>query len=183
MKDRISGTGRWPVTTSALDGTWDFLYLNLTNSGADATQPLPTASVLNVQSGSGENATGTRIVAYCFAEVPGFSKIGKYTGNAAADGPFVNCGFKPAYVMMKGYGSTQNWEIFDLTRTPSNLGSATGIKLEANLTNVEPGITGNNIDFLSNGFKIRTADWGINHPSAFIFIAFAANPFRYANAQ
>jgi hypothetical protein len=40
-------------------------------------------------------------VAYCFAEVKGFSKFGSYTGNGSADGTFVYTGFKPAFLMIK----------------------------------------------------------------------------------
>jgi hypothetical protein len=40
-------------------------------------------------------------IAYCFADVKGFSKFGSYTGNGSNDGTFVYHGFKPAFVMVK----------------------------------------------------------------------------------
>jgi hypothetical protein len=40
-------------------------------------------------------------VAYCFAEVEGYSKFGSYTGNNSTDGPFVYCGFRPAFIIAK----------------------------------------------------------------------------------
>jgi hypothetical protein len=39
------------------------------------------------------------MIAYCFADVKGFSKFGSYTGNGNADGTFVYTGFKPAFVI------------------------------------------------------------------------------------
>jgi hypothetical protein len=47
------------------------------------------------------NASSATYIAYCFADVKGFSKFGSYTGNGSADGTFVYTGFKPAFVMIK----------------------------------------------------------------------------------
>jgi hypothetical protein len=90
-------------------------------------------------------------VAYCFADVKGFSKFGSYTGNGSADGAFVYTGFKPAFVMVKRTDTAGNsWRIWDKVRSPSNVMS---LFLYANLSNAEDNDV--TIDFLSNGFKFR----------------------------
>jgi hypothetical protein len=68
-----------------------------------------------------------RHIAYCWAEIEGFSKFGSYVGNGSADGPFVYCGFKPAFVMIKRTDSTGNWCIFDSSRSSVNPAQLTSI--------------------------------------------------------
>ena len=61
-------------------------------------------------------------IAYCFSNVEGYSKVGINTGNGSTDGPFVYCGFKPAWVMAKNVDDTggRNWGIQDTTRKSTN---------------------------------------------------------------
>ena len=91
---------------------------------------------------------------YMLAEIEGYSSIGSYIGNQDDDGPFVYCGFKPAFVLLKlATGDGRDWHIYDSARNPVN---PVGLNLRpsSNTTeNDEPGI-----DFLANGFKIRK-DW------------------------
>ena len=53
----------------------------------DGTLFLRLAFVPGIKFGNG--FAGDDHIAYCFAEVDGFSKIGKYTGNGSTDGTFV----------------------------------------------------------------------------------------------
>jgi hypothetical protein len=80
----------------------DYLVLNTTAATADAldrwNDTAPTSSVFSLGDGVEVNTNTEDYVAYCFAEVEGFSKFGSYTGNASADGPFVYTGFRPAFV-------------------------------------------------------------------------------------
>jgi hypothetical protein len=140
----------------------------------------PTTSVFSMGSGFG---SGEAYVAYCFAEIDGFSKIGVYAGNGNADGTFVYCGFKPAWVLIKN--ADQNgtyWTLFDSSRKPTNPANHT---LNPNLNHVEETNGGNGqIDLLSNGFKCRNTDGGINGNGVnYVFIAFAESPFQTANAK
>ena len=98
-------------------------------------------------------------VAYVFADVEGYSKFGSYTGNSSTDGTFVFTGFRPAYVMIKSTSSGA-WCIFDNKQNPDN---AVNIMLLAD-QNVDTsgGGTGDNLDFLSNGFKLRDTSGGRN---------------------
>jgi len=140
----------------------------------------PTTSVFSMGSGFG---SGEDYVAYCFAEIEGFSKIGVYVGNGNADGSFVYCGFKPAWVLIKN--ADQNgtyWTIFDSSRKSTNPANHT---LNPNLNHVEETNGGNGqIDLLSNGFKCRNTDGGINGEDInYVFMAFAESPFQTANAK
>ncbi len=117
---------------------------------------------------------GYNYIAYCFANVQGYSKFGKYVGNGSANGPFVYTGFKPAFVMIKRADSTSNWQMKDSARNPSNLADKT---LFANVTQSEYS-TFYFYDLLSNGFKVRGTDAELNDSGgSYIYMAFAENPF------
>jgi hypothetical protein len=143
----------------------------------------PTSSVFTVGSNSSVNNSGSNLVAYCFAEVAGFSKFGKYTGNGSTDGPFVYCGFRPRFVMIKETtaNGTGAWVILDSSRDTYN---QTTNALFANSSAAES--TTFYTDFLSNGFKLRVGSGSVmnfNSSSTYIYAAFAENPFRLALAR
>ena len=130
----------------------------------------PTSSVFSL--GSFWGGTDTTI-AYCFADVKGFSKAFSYTGNGSTDGSYVYCGFSPAFVMIKRTNSADNWFMYDNKRNTSNVVNK---YLLANTSDVEGTFTF--LDMLSNGFKARTTDGSINASGGtYIGIAFAENPF------
>jgi hypothetical protein len=160
------------------------LFLNGTNavgtSVAVWNNTFPTSSVFSVGNAAVNNNTSTYI-AYCFNSVEGYSKIGSYTGNGSADGPFVYCGFRPAWVMVKrSDGGTSGWYILDAERNTYN---ALENRLEAHSSGAEA--TGLDVfDFVSNGFKLRDGDTAWNTSGGtYIFMAFAESPFKYANAR
>lgn len=179
---RNSGVAEyWQVWHKSLtDGTYA-VYLNLTNGqGVGNFLAGPTASVSSqLNTSTGVNGNGTEYVAYFFAEVPGFSKFGSYTGNGSTDGPFVYTGFKPRYLMVKRTDTTTQWMIWDSARSPFNV---VGTRLYANLSNADD--TGfADIDFLANGFKLRGAHADDNASGGtYIYAAFAESPFKYATA-
>jgi hypothetical protein len=112
-------------------------------------------------------------IAYCFADVKGFSKFGSYTGNGSTDGTFVYTGFKPAFVIMKRSHSADNWLMKDNKRNTFNVANK---RLYPNQSDAED--TRLNIDILSNGFKIRTSDtFNASSGGTYIYMAFAENPF------
>tara|TARA_R110002096_G_scaffold325781_1_gene519715 strand:- start:60 stop:1148 length:1089 start_codon:yes stop_codon:yes gene_type:complete len=151
---------------------------NLWNTGVPSTTiiNLGTNSLVNRNLGS-PSGQG-KFVCYCFAEIEGYSKFGVYHGNNAADGTFVYTGFRPSFVLTKrADGGTGNWYINDTARSLFN--STT--PLYFNLNNVE---SGNGIDILSNGFKIRNADASQNAAGIkYLYMAFAEESFKYANAR
>ena len=141
-----------------------------------STPTAPTSTVFTVGSNNAHNGSGDDFVAYCFHSVQGYSKIGSYTGNGNADGPFIYTGFKPAWVMVKETtsGNTNDWNIYDSKRSTFN--SMDDI-LEANLSDAE-GTGRADIDFLSNGFKQRNTHADSNRSGGtFIYMAFAESPF------
>ena len=170
-----SGGGSWIYMTDVIDGSVDYLLLNGTNAAADLSYGAFTSSTFQYN----DNNAVTQI-AYCFAEKQGYSKFGKYVGNGSSNGTFVYTGFAPAWVMIKDTSQATNWEIFDVKRNPSNVRN---LKLGANLAVAENGsdlgtTSQNNIDILSNGFKMRTGNTDTNvSGDTFIFMAFAENPF------
>ena len=123
-------------------------------------------------------------MAYCFKRVSGLIGIGKYTGNGSTDGPVVvvddgGSGFKPAFVLIKAADRSNNWHIFDSARSPYN--QITNDALFPDLALAEGGT--NAIDFLSNGFKLRTDQVWLNASSSnnYIYLAFAETPFALNN--
>ena len=142
----------------------------------------PTSSVFSLGTIVSSNRSGNDYVAYCFADVEGYSKFGSYTGNGSADGPFVYTGFRPAFVMVKqSSASGQSWQIQDSTRETFNDGNRTVLFPDlsnAEITDAFP------LDFLSNGFKIRNSGSGNNGSGAtHIYMAFAESPFKVSLAR
>lgn len=176
----------WPVyhaSNTAAPET-DYLMLNTTAATADDTywnDTAPTSSVFSLGTSAAVNANGDTYVAYVFAEVSGFSKMGSYTGNGSADGPFVWCGFRPRFVLIKQVDTTANWLLHDTARSTYN--QAENL-LYPNLNVAEETAANNRpVDILSNGFKCRNTDAAINASGGtYIFMAFAESPFKYSRA-
>ena len=159
-------------------GNTKSIKLNATDAaGTDSSawsNTTPNANNFTVGNGD-SNHTGT-MIAYCFRSIQGYSKFGKYTGNGNADGPFVYLGFKPSWLMTKRTDSSDHWRIVDNKREPFNDGSMQGLKANANDTHSDSGSRG--LDFLSNGFKVRTTDPDSNaNGGDYIYMAFAEHPF------
>ena len=179
-----SGSGRhWRVyhhrNTSAPET--DYLRLNETGATTDDVNywydTAPTSSVFSISTANDVNANTETYVAYCWAEIQGYSKFGSYTGNGNADGPFVYTGFKPAWLLIKETGNTNNWRLFDHKRSPFNQVSI-HFESETNGAETDGGASHNGYDFLSNGFKVRTDNAGNNRSGGnYIYMAFAEHPF------
>jgi hypothetical protein len=133
------------------------------------------SDVFSLGNYNGSNGSGDTQIAYCFADVKGFSKFGSYTGNGSTDGTFVYTGFKPAFVMMKRTDtSSTNWTIIDNKRNTFNP-ETQWLYANANDAEVNPGAPS---DFLSNGFKQRSDGSYVNASGGtYIYMAFAENPF------
>ena len=162
-------------------GVGNKLFLNSTNAAtSDANMWQNTAPTSTVVSMGTAQTTNEDVIAYCFAEIPGYSKISKFVGNGNADGTFVFTGFRPAFLVTKNISSNGNaWPIADNERSPFNLANAT---LFTNFNNAET--TGYQVDLLSNGFKARTTDNAVNKSGdTIVYWAFAEQPFKTANAR
>jgi hypothetical protein len=174
VEDILTGSNdQYMVLNQTYQISTNYRYFNSTAA---------TSTVFSIGGGSGAeatNANGEDFIAYCFAEVEGYSKFGSYIGNGSSDGPFVYCGFRPAWVMMKSATNAGKWIIQDTTRNPynrqENIVCAEDTRSESAFASI--GATGW-IDGLSNGFKVRDSwsDYNTNG-NQFIFAAFAENPF------
>ena len=177
---QYNGTRSWYVGANSV-GWGSELYLNSTagSAGSPTTfnSTAPTSSVFSIGSGSAANSNGETFVAYCFADIQGFSQIGRqYIGNANTNnGVFVYTGFKPAWVMIKkATGAANSWCIGDNKRSSSN--TVLNYLLADNSDVDETG--SQERDFLSNGFKIRNSNNMLNTSGeTYIFMAFAEQPF------
>ena len=183
---RRESTDDWRVYHISFGATQ---YMDLNNTTAAATtiviwnNTAPTSSVFSVGTSNSVNASGGTYVAYCFAPVAGYSAFGSYTGTGSADGPFVYLGFRPRFLLVKAYssGSTERWLIWDSSRDTYNIVSS---DLVPNTTAAEGG-AGAALDFVSNGFKIRSAaSSAFNYNGySYIYMAFAEAPFKYSSAR
>ena len=177
----ITDAEQWTTYHVGLDATAPQNYhvrLNTNDARIDEAavwnDTAPTSSVFSVGSSGAPNGNGDNHIAYCFADVQGYSKFGSYTGNGNSDGPMIVTGMKPAWLMIKKSSATEEWYMYDNKRTPFNE-IAKG--LAANLSGAEFD-TGATIDFLSNGFKNTGTNTGTNASGAtYIYMAFAENPF------
>jgi hypothetical protein len=139
----------------------------------------PTNNLITLGTDSGVNANTRNYIAYVWAEIDGFSKFNSYVGNGSTDGTFVYTGFRPKFILIRKYNSSGDWVLYNSIVNTSNPVSN---ELLANST-LNENTTDNDLDFLSNGFKLRSANANINTSSTtYIYGAFAEFPLKYANA-
>jgi hypothetical protein len=156
----------YPDNTSAASTNYDYF--------ADTS---PTSSVFTIKKDEDyteTNQSGGTYVAWCFAEKKGYSKFGSYIGNVNANGNFVYLGFKPAFVLVKLYGQSGSWWMWDNKRNTANPITQ---GLSPDTSNAESAPYTAAMDFLSNGFKIREGGSDINRSTGLIYMAFAEQPF------
>jgi hypothetical protein len=170
-----NGGGSNAASNSLVLDTTAALYTNQTYKTWNGT--MPTSSLFTVNGNNANNTNAAGQIAYCFANTEGYIKAGSYEGNGNANGSFVYCGFRPAFIMTKSLDSTSDWEMFDDKRLGYNPDND---HLTANTTNAES--TTDMLDILSNGFKFRIAT-DPNVAESYVYLAMAHNPFKYATAR
>ena len=175
VKER-GGDGNWIVYHSTLGNG---KYLSLTDTGAAVTasnywnNTSPTSSVFTVGTTGNVNGSSKTYIAYCFADVKGYSKFGSYVGNGSSSGTFCYTGQKSSFIMIKATSGTENWRMYDNKRNGFNVDNE---QLFPNLSNAEASDA--DLDILSNGFKCRRNSGGFNNSgTTYIYMAFAENPF------
>tara|TARA_R100000278_G_scaffold6674_2_gene9204 strand:+ start:3155 stop:5545 length:2391 start_codon:yes stop_codon:yes gene_type:complete len=143
----------------------------------------PTSTVFSLRNDNSTNGSSGTYVAYCFAEIDGFSKFGRYTGNGNTNGTYIWTGFRVAYVIVKSFsGASEHWNI----PVDTDRNNPVDKTVSANLNNAERNMDGNNpaVHFYSNGFKITNSDNNYSNNGAhFIYYAIARNPFKHTNAR
>ena len=169
---RYAQAENWGVYFSALGNTKS---LNLNLTGAEATDAnflnstTPTSSLITLGTSVLSNASNP-MIAYAFAEIPGFSKFGLYEGNGNFNGPFVYTGFKPSFIMVKAKGQTESWYINDNKRPGYNTNN---YYLNPNTNSAEGTSTTLATGLLSNGFKPFNSDTSMNTSGqGYVYMAF-----------
>lgn len=141
----------------------------------------PTSSVFSMGNLTAGYSTGgaNDVIAYCFADVEGYQKIGSYNGNAGKN-TFIYTGFRPQFFMAKNTTTANgNWLVFDDVRDTDN---PIEKELWWNITDQEYN-NGRDIDFVSNGIKLRASDNNnLTSTDTYLFLAIARQPFKYSNA-
>ena len=178
---------QWNVYHASL-GNNAYLVLNATDAQVTGATTLwnstsPTSTVFSLGTAWPFYLASATAVAYCFAQVAGYSAFGSYTGNGSTDGPFIYTGFRPRFVLIKNAsaGST-NWFLYDSTRNTYNV--VQNLLLPNASAAEYSGFPEFYLDFLSNGFKIRATDSQFNGSgNTMIYACFAENPFKIANAR
>jgi hypothetical protein len=171
----------WHVKHSSIGNNTDSLSLDTTAAGINYNawnNTAPTSSVFSLGPINGTNKSGNDYIAYCWHSVEGFSKFGSFSGNADADGTFVYLGFRPSLIIWKSTSSGTDWQMRDIERdgnvNPVNL------TLYPNVNSSEYSGGSADVDFLSNGFKMRTGDTNVNG-GTMLYMAWAEHPFGGEN--
>ena len=170
----LSQTSNWTVYDS-ISGATKYLLLN--GSGTQQTDSLPfndtepTSTVLNLGSATVWWATNANYIAYAFKSIPGYSKVGTYTG--VSSGVTITTGFRPSFIMVKSTSNVENWAILDTAR-------GSGRVLNPNLSNAESDSTLNTFTISDTGFSFpdqSIADAMLNENGyQYIYLAIAENP-------
>jgi hypothetical protein len=165
--------------TKYLDFDDDAAAYTSTGSNSTWNSTSPSSTVFTVGANGATNENNMPIIAYCWAEVPGYSSFGTYVGNGNADGPFIYTGFRPAFVLVKRHTTSGGYTVKDSARSPYN---PSNIWLTNDSTAAEN--TGADLtDFLSNGFKIRYSGGQNTSGVGYIYMAFAEHPFGGADVS
>ena len=181
VKNRNTANKDWECYHISLGNT-NRIRLNQTaaadTGGTMWANTSPTSTVFSVGVDADVNQNTYTYVAYCFAPVAGYSAFGSYTGNGSTDGPFVYTGFRPKYLLLKLTNTTGSWQVKDSARNTYNV---TNLTLYPNLSNAEASDI--QVDFLSNGFKLRSSTGENANGNIVIYAAFAESPFKYSLAR
>ena len=171
----------WTIYTSARGAT-KYLRLNLDNAEGDNSNRWndtePTSSVFSLGNHTEVNNNGDTYIAYCWTAIDGYCEVGSYEGNGSTDGRFALTKLRPTWLLVKRTDSSAGWVLFDSEREGYNVDNNF---LEPNFTDAES--TGDRVDIVSNGFKLRTTNAAGNASGGtYIYVAFG-DPFKTARAR
>ena len=182
VKDRGRSGESWNVYHSSLGAT-KYLVLD-TNSVANANtnrwnDTEPTTTTIGL--GTNDNTNGSSpYLCYAWHNVSGMQHFGGYEGNGNADGPFCYTGFRPRMVILKDVDRTEDWVMFDSERNTYNPIDK-GLFCNSSAAETTGSGSGFDIDFLSNGFKLRCTHDNMNGSSTYVYACWGDVPFKYNN--
>ena len=186
-RDSNSNTNAWHGWHKDISANYFYLSSNAASAaegdGYGTFKSAHTDTLIKFRTNGTANSmteSGDDYIVYAFRSIDGYSHVGSYVGNGSADGPYVYTGFRPAFVLLKiATGTTGNWSIYDNKRDTDNVVREYLIPNDSQVAG-----TTDTMDFLSNGFKVRNASNYINYSGGlYIFLAFAEQPFKFANAR
>ena len=176
-----AGTG-WPVWQSGWNANENLLLG--TNGSQDLGSPVDgyvgghTSSNTSITMSNGStgadyvNRISDKYIMYSWHNVPGLQKFGSFNGNTHPDGPFIELGFRPAIIWVKRIsGAGNDWVVQDSERQKYN--PVSNYLLLNSAANYGTGL---DVDFLSNGFKIRNTNANMNTSTTYIYCAWAESP-------
>ena len=188
IKNRDSGTGSWIVKHSNLT-SGKVLFLDTTAQEGDSSygeiKDLDSNVTVTLDD-TGNNAANVnknneKYIMYAWTAISGYSAFGHYIGTGTTTGAFVHTGFNPKFLIVKNCGSGGDWQAYDTTRERAN---PRGSFMEINDDAVAADDSYSDIDFLSNGFRIRDDGNDINlNNDLHVYIAFAEYPFKLSRGR
>jgi len=160
--------GSWS-TYSEPTGNTKYLQLDSGNAAATGTgrwnSTTPSASTFVLGSDFG---SGHACICYCFTSIPGYQKIGSYTGSGVS-GKSVTTGFQPRFLMIKGINFGNGyWFILDNQRTSGTNGK---LALWANEALGES--SSYDVRFDATGFTLLNTDTHLNQSYDYLYLAIA----------
>ena len=189
IRNRNGAGDDWLVYHQRLGATKN-LKLNKNDPEATASNKFndtePTSTVFTVNTSAYGNQSSQNFISYIFTEIEGYSKFGFYRANSNNDGPFAYCGFEPAFLLIKRRTSGDNnpWIGYNNVRNPLNQVNNQMVWNTTEWENIDANDA--NLDFLSNGFKLRNSAGDFNNSGSsgeYIFLAFAHSPFKNSRAR
>ena len=176
-------TGHWFINLDDSvipEAGYDRNYVRLNTTGgvegpngniAPSTAPDGSAPATDTiySLGGDMNESGKPYVNYLWTSIPGYSKVGAFRGNGAApNGSYVHTGFKVGWLLLRKVSGTADGYVLDQKRSPIN---EVLISVKPNSDAAET-TDSNFVDFLSNGFKMKTTGGAVNS-GTIVYLAIA----------
>ena len=171
MVKRLDSNKEWQIYHEAMGNTKWMEFTNGTPQTGTSrwNDTSPTSTLFYLGNDSDVNSSSHSYIAYVFCDVVGYSKMSSYNGNSSGNGPFVYTGFKPVFLITKKTSGSYHWNMNDTARDPYNVAEK---RLYPSASSTEATSSNYYVDFLSNGFKIRTSHASINDDAEYIYMAF-----------
>jgi len=168
---RLDAADSWLVLHRSLPN--NNLLLNLTVAGSSLRIKSMDSTTFTLGTNAQINGSGSTYVAYIFGHDTASDSLiqcGSYTGNGAADGPEVNLGWSPQWILVKNADTAYGWIILDTARGIAASPPTANVLFANNSNSEDP--AGNRMHFTSTGFKITTSSFDYNKSGDnFIYMA------------
>ena len=152
FKNRDDNSSSWLIYHSSVGAK---KYLDMTNAvPVSSSNPFNNTEPTNFvfTAGNWLDNGSTKYISYIWHNVPGLQKFGHFEGDEN-NKPFIETGFRPAIVWIKAIDQTWYWNVQDSERSPINPSQGNFLRFDQTYVENSPS-SNNNIDFLSNGFKV-----------------------------